>query len=54
MSFMAKVALLFVVFVDLISQGLVFPILNELIMDPPQIFWQWRPLKPYATSIMAL
>lgn len=38
MSFMAKVALLFVVFVDLISQGLVFPILNELIMDPTTNF----------------
>ncbi|GHB25577.1 MFS transporter [Pseudovibrio japonicus] len=38
MSFMAKVALLFVVFVDLISQGLVFPIVNVLIMDPTTNF----------------
>jgi MFS family permease len=30
----AKVTLLFVVFVDLIGQGLVFPIINSLIMDP--------------------
>jgi predicted MFS family arabinose efflux permease len=30
----AKVALLFVVFVDLIGQGLVFPIINSLVMDP--------------------
>ena len=34
MSAMAKITLLFVVFVDLIGQGLVFPILNTLIMDP--------------------
>jgi hypothetical protein len=31
---MAKIALMFVVFVDLIGQGLVFPIINSLIMDP--------------------
>ena len=31
---MAKMALLFVVFVDLIGQGLVFPIINSLIMEP--------------------
>jgi predicted MFS family arabinose efflux permease len=30
----AKVTLLFVVFVDLIGQGLVFPIINGLIMEP--------------------
>ena len=34
MTAMAKITLLFVVFVDLIGQGLVFPILNTLIMDP--------------------
>ncbi|MEP3275679.1 MAG: MFS transporter [Stappiaceae bacterium] len=30
----AKITLLFVVFVDLIGQGLVFPIINALIMEP--------------------
>lgn len=30
----AKIALLFVVFVDIIGQGLVFPIINSLIMEP--------------------
>jgi MFS family permease len=30
----AKITLLFVVFVDLIGQGLVFPIINSLIMEP--------------------
>ena len=34
MTTMAKITLLFVVFVDLIGQGLVFPILNALIMEP--------------------
>lgn len=34
MSVFAKVTLLFVVFVDLLGQGLVFPILNSLIMEP--------------------
>ncbi|MBG6144717.1 MAG: MFS transporter [Roseibium album] len=34
MSFFAKVTMLFVVFVDLLGQGLVFPILNSLIMEP--------------------
>jgi len=34
MSVLAKVTLLFVVFVDLLGQGLVFPILNSLIMEP--------------------
>ncbi len=34
MSFLAKVTLLFVVFVDLLGQGLVFPIINSLIMEP--------------------
>ncbi len=34
MSAMAKITLMFVVFVDLIGQGLVFPIINTLIMDP--------------------
>lgn len=34
MSAMAKVTLMFVVFLDLIGQGLVFPIINTLIMDP--------------------
>ncbi|MGI9523718.1 MAG: MFS transporter [Hyphomicrobiaceae bacterium] len=38
MSTMAKVTLMFVVFVDLIGQGLVFPILNTLIMDPTSGF----------------
>lgn len=33
MNFTAKFALLFVVFVDLLGQGLVFPILNSLIME---------------------
>ena len=35
---MAKITLLFVVFVDLIGQGLVFPIINTLIMDPTSGF----------------
>lgn len=34
MSALAKITLLFVVFVDLIGQGLVFPIINGLIMEP--------------------
>ncbi|MGI9372396.1 MAG: MFS transporter [Hyphomicrobiales bacterium] len=34
MTLLAKVTLLFVVFVDLLGQGLVFPIINTLIMDP--------------------
>ena len=34
MSTPAKIALLFVVFVDLLGQGLVFPIINALIMEP--------------------
>ena len=34
MSMIAKITLLFVVFVDLIGQGLVFPIINSLIMEP--------------------
>ncbi len=34
MSYLAKVTLLFVVFVDLLGQGLVFPIINSLIMEP--------------------
>jgi MFS family permease len=34
MSFFTKVTLLFVVFVDLLGQGLVFPIINSLIMEP--------------------
>lgn len=34
LSTIAKITLLFVVFVDLIGQGLVFPILNALIMEP--------------------
>lgn len=33
MSTMAKIALMFVVFIDILGQGLVFPILNSLIMD---------------------
>ncbi len=33
MSLLARIALLAVVFVDLIGQGLVFPIINELIMS---------------------
>ena len=33
MSNMAKMTLMFVVFVDLISQGLVFPMVNALIME---------------------
>ncbi|MDX1576650.1 MAG: hypothetical protein R3285_10680, partial [Kiloniellales bacterium] len=35
---MAKITLMFVVFVDLIGQGLVFPINNALIMDPKSGF----------------
>jgi len=38
MSTMAKITLLFVVFVDLIGQGLVFPIINSLIMQPESGF----------------
>lgn len=38
MSTLAKITLLFVVFVDLIGQGLVFPIINVLIMDPTSGF----------------
>jgi DHA1 family tetracycline resistance protein-like MFS transporter len=38
MSSMAKITLLFVVFVDLLGQGLVFPIINTLIMDPRAAF----------------
>lgn len=34
MSTIAKITLLFVVFVDLIGQGLVFPIINSLLMEP--------------------
>ncbi len=34
MSTIAKITLLFVVFIDLIGQGLVFPIINSLIMEP--------------------
>ena len=34
MTGIAKITLMFVVFVDLIGQGLVFPIINTLIMDP--------------------
>lgn len=34
MTAMAKITLMFVVFLDLIGQGLVFPIINTLIMDP--------------------
>ena len=38
MTTMAKITLMFVVFVDLIGQGLVFPIINTLIMDPSSGF----------------
>ncbi len=38
MTKMAKITLLCVVFVDLIGQGLVFPIINTLIMDPDVAF----------------
>ncbi|MEM9635515.1 MAG: MFS transporter [Pseudomonadota bacterium] len=34
MPFLAKVTMLFVVFVDLLGQGLVFPIINSLVMEP--------------------
>ncbi|MBY8977862.1 MFS transporter [Rhodobacteraceae bacterium NNCM2] len=44
MSGIAKFALLVVVFVDLIGQGLVFPILNALIMEPS------APLLPHDTT----
>lgn len=33
MSLMAKISLLFVVFIDILGQGLVFPIINSLIME---------------------
>jgi len=38
MSRFAKFTLLFVVFVDLLGQGLVFPIINALIMEPGSSF----------------
>jgi len=38
MSTLAKFTLMFVVFVDLIGQGLVFPIINSLIMEPSSSF----------------
>ena len=38
MTGMARLTLMFVVFVDLIGQGLVFPIINALIMDPSSGF----------------
>ena len=38
MTAMAKITLMFVVFVDLLGQGLVFPIINTLIMDPSSGF----------------
>jgi DHA1 family tetracycline resistance protein-like MFS transporter len=38
MSRFAKFTLLFVVFVDLLGQGLVFPIINTLIMEPSSRF----------------
>ncbi len=38
MSWPAKFALLFVVFVDLLGQGLVFPIINAMIMEPSSSF----------------
>ncbi len=38
MSAMAKITLMFVVFVDIIGQGLVFPIINSLIMQPDSGF----------------
>jgi predicted MFS family arabinose efflux permease len=38
MSSIAKITLLFVVFVDLLGQGLVFPIVNSLIMEPTSDF----------------
>ena len=34
MSFPAKFALLFIVFLDLLGEGLVFPIINALIVEP--------------------
>jgi DHA1 family tetracycline resistance protein-like MFS transporter len=47
MPTIAKITLLFVVFVDLIGQGLVFPILNTLIMEPSGGFL------PTSTSVAA-
>jgi DHA1 family tetracycline resistance protein-like MFS transporter len=38
MSKAAKTALLFIVFVDLLGQGLVFPIINAMIMEPSSTF----------------
>ncbi len=34
MTVLARITLLFVVFVDLLGQGLVFPIINSLVMEP--------------------
>ncbi len=38
MSWFANVTLLFVVFIDLLGQGLVFPIINALIMESGSSF----------------
>jgi len=38
MTVMTKITLMFVVFIDLIGQGLVFPIINTLIMEPSSGF----------------
>ena len=38
MSVPAKIALLFIVLIDLLGQGLLFPIINALIMEPTSSF----------------
>lgn len=42
MTTVAKITLMFVVFVDLVGQGLVFPIINALIMEPSSGFLPQR------------
>lgn len=53
MSATAKVTLLFVVFVDIIGQGLVFPIINDLIMEPSSGFLPEGTSEPSGTSTTA-
>lgn len=38
MSFAARLAIVYIVFIDIIGQGLVFPIINSLVMDPKSGF----------------
>ena len=51
MPTIAKITLLFVVFVGLIGQGLVFPIINSLIMEPTGISCRRAHRMPSAMSI---